>query len=100
MTMFATARPRASTIAIVRVSWRRRLMAPAPGVLGRPSRSRQTQRVADPTHRVDQRRIELVDLLAQVADVSLDDVGVTLELVAPDRVQDLELRHDAPRVLE
>ena len=35
---------------------------------------------------------ELVDLLAQVADVGLDDVGVAVEVVLPHVVEDLRLR--------
>ena len=39
-----------------------------------------------------------VDLLAQVGDVELDDVGLAAEVVVPHPVQDLRLRQHPPRV--
>ncbi len=45
--------------------------------------------VADETDGVDERRPELLELLAQVADVGLHDVAVATEVVVPDMVQDL-----------
>src|SRR5581483_12420776 len=42
-------------------------------------------------HRVDQLRLHRVDLLAQVADVELDDVRLPLEVVLPHPVEDLRL---------
>src|SRR6187455_454957 len=56
------------------------------------------ERVADEPYRLDQRRAERVELLAQVADVRLDDVRVAAEVVVPHVVEDLALRQDAPRV--
>src|ERR1700704_5831109 len=38
----------------------------------------------------------LIDLLAQIADVHLDDVRVALEVDAPHVVEDVGLRRDAP----
>src|SRR4029079_6985825 len=52
------------------------------------------ERVADEPHRLDQRRAERVELLAQVADVRLDDVLVAPEVVVPHVVEDLSLRQD------
>ena len=49
---------------------------------------------------MDQRRIEAVDLLAQVADVGLDDVGIAVEVVVPHVVEDLALGQDPAGVLE
>src|SRR2546423_6850000 len=49
------------------------------------------QHVPDVAHRVDQRRIEPVDLLAQIGDVGLDDIVAPCEAVLPDVVQDLRL---------
>ena len=47
---------------------------------------------------MDQGRPELVDLLAQIADVGLDHVGVAVEVVLPHVVEDLRLRECPPRV--
>src|SRR6185436_20460334 len=55
---------------------------------------RLAERVADEPHRLDQRRAERVELLAQVADVRLDDVRVAPEVVVPHVVEDLALRQD------
>src|SRR4029078_8462867 len=41
-----------------------------------------------------------VDLPAEVADVHLDDVGVALEVLAPDPLEPLLLAHDLARVAE
>src|SRR6266540_6138148 len=60
----------------------------------------QPQAVADTAHGVDQRRLLEVDLFAQVTDVGLDDAGIAAEVVAPDVVDDLSLRHHAPGVQE
>src|SRR6478735_1725863 len=56
------------------------------------------ERVADEPHRLDQRWSERIELLAQVADVRLDDVRVATEVVVPHVVEDLALRQDATRV--
>src|SRR5262249_48053626 len=58
----------------------------------------QAQAVTDAAYGVDQRRLLEVDLLAQVADVVLNNAGVAAEVVAPDVVDDLRLRHHPPRV--
>src|SRR5262245_53264323 len=77
----------------------------APAVVRRrtePGRRRRSatvgcQAVAVAPHRLDGRAVEgQVDLLAQVADVDLDDVRVALELVVPHVVEDLPLRHHLP----
>src|SRR5262249_5888287 len=49
-------------------------------------------------HGADQRWAGGVELLAQVADVGLDDVRVAAEVVAPDVLEDLSLRQDTTRV--
>src|SRR6188472_18731 len=56
------------------------------------------ERVADEPHRLDQRRAERVELLAQVADVRLDDIRIAAEVIMPHVVEDLALRQDAARV--
>src|SRR5216683_4024347 len=56
------------------------------------------QHVADAADRVDQRLAAGVDLLAQVADVQLDDMGLAAEVVVPDPVQDLRLGQHPARV--
>src|SRR6478672_1783646 len=65
------------------------------------------ERVADEPHRLDQRRAERIELLAQVADVGLDDVRVAAEVVVPHVVEDLALcqhpariQHQEPEQLE
>ena len=63
-----------------------------------PSDVRVAQHVADEAHRVDQRRTELVELLAQVADVRLEDVRVAVEVVVPDMIEDLRLGQHPARV--
>src|SRR4029079_5193527 len=45
-------------------------------------------------------RPERIELAPQVADVEVDDVAVSLEVVAPDAVEDLGQAQDAARVLE
>ena len=47
------------------------------------------QRVADAAHGVDQRRVDVVDLVAQVADVGLEHAGVAGEGVVPHALEDL-----------
>ena len=47
------------------------------------------EHVAGLPHRLDQRRPERVELLAQVAHVRLDDVRVAAEVVVPDVLEDL-----------
>src|SRR6185369_10871555 len=47
--------------------------------------------IARPAHRVDHRLAAGVDLLAQVGDVQLDDVGLAAEVVVPHPVEDLGL---------
>src|SRR4051794_19512183 len=53
---------------------------------------RRPERVANAADGVDQRRAELVDLLAEIADVRLDDVRVALEVVLPNMIENLRLR--------
>src|SRR5919204_1703284 len=59
---------------------------------------RQPQAVTNAAHRVDQLRLLEVDLLAQMADVALDDAEIAPEVIAPDVVNDLRLRDHPPRV--
>ena len=54
-----------------------------------PTARRQAQAVADAAHGVDQGRVLVVDLVAQVADVGLEDAGVAGERVVPHRFEDL-----------
>src|SRR5205807_10121406 len=63
----------------------------AVGSGARTSCRRELQDVADTPHRVDQVGLPRVDLLAQVADVRLDDVRLAAEVVVPDMVEDLLL---------
>ena len=54
------------------------------------------QHVADAAHRLDEtRRARFIfDLLAQVTDIHLDDIGLAHEVVAPDAIQDgLAIKH-------
>ena len=51
----------------------------------------EAQAVAGAANRVDERRLEAVDLLAQIRDVGLHHVGVTLEVVLPHVVEYLRL---------
>src|SRR5947207_9319046 len=60
----------------------------------------QPQAVAHPPHRLDQRRLAGVDLLAEVADVGLEHAGVAGERVVPDRLEDLLPGEHAPGVGE
>src|SRR4051812_37296313 len=64
----------------------------------RSSRARCLDDVARTPDGVDQLRLDVVDLLAQVADVELDDVRLALEVVLPHAVEDLRLRQDDPLV--
>src|SRR6476659_8737538 len=48
---------------------------------------RDPQAVPDAADRVDQRRLDAVELLAQVGDVRLDHVGVATEVVLPHVVE-------------
>ena len=50
------------------------------------------KRVPEPADGVDEAGLDLVDLLAQVADVGLDDAAVAAEVVLPHVVEDLRLR--------
>src|SRR3954471_15138992 len=61
-------------------------------------RSRLAQRVADAAHGVDERRSVLVELLAQVADVRLEDARVAAEVVLPDVLEQLRAGEHAARV--
>src|SRR3954451_15121981 len=56
-----------------------------------PCSARRLEHVAGAPHRVDHRAPAGVDLLAQVGDVELDDVGLAAEVVVPHPVQDLRL---------
>src|SRR6202142_4573516 len=56
------------------------------------------QDVADAADGVDERSATRVDLLAQVADVELDHVGLAAEVVVPHPVEDLRLRQHPPGV--
>src|SRR4051794_16230893 len=62
------------------------------------SPARRLDDVAGAADGVDQLRLDGVDLLAQVADVELDDVGLALEVVLPHPVEDLRLGQDHPLV--
>src|SRR5690349_12655957 len=62
------------------------------------SSARWLQHIADAADRVDERYPPGVDLLAQVADVELDDVGLAAEVVVPHPVQDLGLGQHPPGV--
>src|ERR1700729_2136526 len=55
------------------------------------SSAARLQHVADAAHGVNHRVPARVDLLAQVADVQLDHMGLAAEVVVPDPVQDLRL---------
>src|SRR4051794_20173235 len=61
-------------------------------LMERGSRPRCLDDVAGTPDRVDQLGLDVVDLLAQVADVELDDVRLALEVVLPHAVEDLRLR--------
>ena len=50
---------------------------------------RRFENVTCPTHGVDHRFVSPVDLLAQVRDVQLDDIGLTSEIVIPHSIKDL-----------
>src|SRR6266508_1174416 len=54
--------------------------------------------IAGAPHRVDHRLPAGVDLLAQVGNVELDDVGLAAEVVAPHAIEDLGLGEHPPRV--
>src|SRR5690242_10414082 len=58
--------------------------------------STRTQRVTHAADGVDQLRLDVVYLLAQITDVRLDDAAVATEVVLPDMVEDLRLgQHSA-----
>src|SRR6185503_13317116 len=67
---------------------------------GAPSRVREgrDEAVADTRHGGDEARVSVVvlELDAQAADVSVDDVALCDEVGAPDRVEDLVPGEDAP----
>src|SRR5262245_42718621 len=64
----------------------------------RPSDARRLDDVAGAADGVDELRLDGVDLLAEVADVQLDDVRLALEVVLPHPVQDLRLGEHHPLV--
>ena len=57
-------------------------------------RSSSRRDVAGPASGVDQRRVPVVDLPSQIADVQLDDVLGAVESVIPDLGEDLPFRDD------
>src|SRR3954453_933284 len=59
---------------------------------------RHPQPVAAAPDGVDERWLDAVELLAQVRDVRLDDVGVASEVVLPDVIEDLGLGEHSVRV--
>src|SRR5437868_9844111 len=59
---------------------------------------RRLEHVPGTAHGVDHRLAAGVDLLAQVGDVELDDVGLAAEVVVPDPVEDLGLAQHPARV--
>src|ERR1700727_1419996 len=59
-------------------------------LVNRPS-TRGLEHVPDAADGMDQRLAGRGDLLAQVADVQLDHVGLAAEVIIPDPVQDLGL---------
>src|SRR5947209_5228863 len=101
--MSARTRPTSATAATaIRRRARNDSLTAAPA-----SRLRFSQRVPDEPDRLDERRTETVELLAQIAHVRLDDVGVAAEVVVPHRVQDLRLgehalgvAHEEPQQVE
>src|SRR4051794_40487246 len=86
---------------------RRRAVAPGNGCAGCPagdwgsvstvgadSRSRGGfEDITEAPHGVDHRLPSRIDLLPQIRDVQLGDVGLTAEIVVPDPVEDLRLGH-------
>src|ERR1700716_1939967 len=58
----------------------------------------KAQGIANTADGVDQRRTFGIDLLAQVADVGLEDPGVATEVVTPDVIEKLRARKHAARV--
>src|SRR5689334_9943563 len=57
------------------------------------------QTVAGAAHRVQHRpREALVDLLAQAADMHVDHVGLRVEMIVPDILQQHRPRDDVPRM--
>jgi hypothetical protein len=60
--------------------------------------TRGLEHVPDAADGVDQRLAVRVDLLAQIADVQLDDVGLAAEVIVPDPVQDLGLGQHPARI--
>src|SRR5689334_3734417 len=61
--------------------------------------ARRVQAVAGPAHRVQQRpRETLVDLLPKSADMHVDHIGLRVEMVVPDILQQHRARDDVPRM--
>ena len=65
-----------------------------PATTRNPTRTRsahlgEPQRVADTPDRLDQRRVEPVDLLPEIRNVRIDNARVSSEVVLPDVVEDL-----------
>src|SRR5207237_9686853 len=60
--------------------------------------SREAQAVADAPYGLDQRGPGGVQLLSQVGDVGLEDVGVAAEVVLPHVLQELRLGEHPPGV--
>src|SRR5690349_20397256 len=58
----------------------------------------EAEAVSDTTHRVDQRRVNDIDLVAQVADVRLEHARVSGERVVPHVLENLIARQHASRV--
>src|SRR5438034_5178448 len=56
------------------------------------------QAVADAAHGADQRALVVAQLLAQVAHININDVGVAEIVVAPDPVDDSFPREDLARM--
>src|SRR6476469_9592525 len=95
--MPAAIKPAATSTTVSAVS-RARSEVRASGLAGRRTGSPagRPDGVAEAAHRLDQRRLAgPVDLLAQVADVRLDDAGIAVEVVAPDVIEDLRLADNA-----
>src|SRR6202044_1922589 len=64
----------------------------------RPALASWFQHVADAADGMDERHPARVDLLAQVADVQLDDMRLAAEVIVPHPVQDLRLGQHPPGV--
>src|SRR5258705_6952829 len=63
-----------------------------------PSGPRRPKCIPDAAYGLDQRVAVRVELLAQVADVGLEDAVVTPEVVVPHVVEQPRPRHDTPRL--